>query len=396
MTFRKNVLASALAVAVGSVVAGNAVAANPQRLVVNLTGGADAAAIAAQLEAAPGVEVVRVFDDFNAISVRVDADVADPSLASLAGIKSYELDAPRKVLADSYEDVTDGGETIPWGIQAVQAGDVSYMGGKKVCIVDTGYDLGHPDLQTVGVDGEDEGAGAWNGSADAPLHYHGTHVAGTIAAIDDDDGVVGVVGDGTLDLHIVRVFDEGGGFVYASDLAGAMLDCAAAGSDIISMSLGSVVESRVERQVTHKLDRQGVLLIAAAGNDGNATFSYPASYDSVVSVAAVDNDLVHAGFSQRNAAVQLAGPGVDTVSTVPRSEGFLYGIASGTSMATPHVAGVAALVWSNVPSCSNHELLEALDASARDLGTAGWDYRYGYGLVQARAAVDYLAANPCN
>ena len=389
MTSRKNLIVGVLAVALTA--AGTASAADSHRLVLGVRGSTTPAALAARLAAEPGVEVIRVFDEFGSVAVRIDADTVNRALADLPQIASIELDAPRKLLADSYEDVVVNGETVPWGIQAVQAGELAYMGGSKVCIVDTGYALGHPDLQTTGVDGQDRGAGAWDGS-EGPLHYHGTHVAGTIAGIGNNGkGVVGVVGDGTLGLHIVRVFDEDGGFVYASDLAGAMLDCAAAGSNIISMSLGSPVESRLERQVTHRLDRQGVLLVAAAGNDGNATFSYPASYDSVLSVAAIDNVLEQASFSQRNAQVDLAGPGVDTLSTVTSG----YGYASGTSMATPHVAAVAALVWSHAPNCRSGDIRDALAATARDLGTPGWDYRYGAGLVQARDAVDYLAAKRC-
>lgn len=390
MEFRKkHLIAGMLAVALGS--AGTAVAADGHRLVINVRPDTAPAALAAQLAAQPGVEVIRVFDAFNSIAVRVDPETVDHGLASLPQIASIELDAPREMLADSYDDTLVDGETIPWGIQAVQAGDVAYMGGQKVCIVDTGYALGHPDLQTTGVDGQDGGAGPWDGSGGS-LHSHGTHVAGTIAAVGNNGkGVVGVVGDGTLGLHIVRVFDADGGFVYASDLAGAMLDCASAGSTVISMSLGSAVESRLERQVVRRLDRQGVLLVAAAGNSANATFSYPASYDSVMSVAAIDSRLQQASFSQRNIQVDIAGPGVDTLSTVPGG----YGYASGTSMATPHVAGVAALVWSHAPHCRSGALRNALEATARDLGAAGWDYRYGAGLVQARAAVDYLAASPC-
>jgi serine protease len=180
-----------------------------------------------------------------------------------------------------------------------------------------------------------------------------------------------------------------------------MEDCAAAGANVVNMSLGGDFSSRVEQRVAHKLDKKGVLLVAAAGNGGSiggleekgdyATFSYPASYDSVMSIAAYDSNLERAYFSQYTSQVELAGPGVSVLSTVPGG----YGTSSGTSMATPHVVGVAALVWSNHKQCSNREIRAALKQSAHDLGTPGYDYFSGWGLVQAQDAMDYLAAHPC-
>jgi serine protease len=119
-----------------------------------------------------------------------------------------------------------------------------------------------------------------------------------------------------------------------------------------------------------------------------------------MSVAAVDNTLTHADFSQRNVAVDIAAPGVAIASTMPRGTDVGgvpsdYGSISGTSMASPHVAGVAALVWSNAPQCSSTEIGAALKASALDLGTPGWDYKYGSGEVRAKAALEYINAKGC-
>ena len=400
----KTLLSTSIALCLG--LSANA-AAEPHRVVVDLKQGVDVEALIAKLEA-NGVLVTQFLPDLNALAVEVDTDLVSNyrELAALPEIAGYELDVPRT--RQDYGNIIVNNEIVPWGIQAVDLGGLVTKPGQKVCIIDTGYDLGHPDLQTTRVTGDSEGAGAWdNSDPDNKVHFHGTHVAGTIAALGgNQQGVVGVNANGALDLHIVRVFEKGGGFVYASDLAGAMLDCAAAGSNIISMSLGGALESRVERQTVQKLTTQGVLVFAAAGNSSNASFSYPASYEPVVSVAAIDKTLAHAGFSQRNVAVDIAGPGVDVASTVPRGTEIKnaagevtgttdYGTASGTSMATPHVAGVAALVWSNAPGCSNKNIEQALKATAIDLGTPGWDYKFGAGAVQARAALDYLQANGC-
>jgi serine protease len=409
MKIKISLLAAALGAGL-AVTAAPAGAANLQRFLVDLDPGSDATVVTDTLTA-HGIEVVRVFDDATVgatLAVNVDLDNL-PDLAALRAqlpqVAGYRIDVERRtmVIPTPIEDVEVDGETVPWGIQAVDSLGVPFGGDRKVCIIDTGYQLGHPDLQAIGVDGEDEGAGAWDGSDGGDLHYHGTHVAGTIAALGGNgQGVVGVVADGGLELHIVRLFDSGGGFVYASDLAGAMQDCGDAGTDVISMSLGGDYSSRLEERVAERLNKKGVLLVAAAGNGGSigglepkgdyATFSYPASYDAVMSIAAYDNNLERASFSQYTSQVELAGPGVNVLSTVIDG----YGTASGTSMATPHVSGVAALVWSNHKQCSNHQIRNALKKSAYDLGSPGYDYYSGWGLVQAQAAMDYLAANPCS
>ena len=340
----------------------------------------------AAIEAAGG-EVKRQLDADNSVAAVVNADMFR-QLQAKGVMKSAEIDAVRQVIPSAVSPM-EFQDIAPYGLAMVQADQLNYAGGIKVCVVDTGYDLGHPDLPSTTVTGDDEGAGPWYEDG----HGHGTHVAGTIAAIDGNGGVTGVLGSGMAELHIVRVFDEEGGFVYASDLAGAVADCANAGAKVVSMSLGGAFSSKVEARAFARLERAGVLAIAAAGNDGNATHSYPASYDSVVSVAAVDKDMQHAEFSQRTSQIELAAPGVDTYSTFP---GGGNAWMSGTSMATPHVSGVAALVWSHFPHCNNYEIRNALSASARDLGDAGYDYKYGNGLVQAKAAYDHLMANSCN
>ncbi|MEO2278900.1 S8 family peptidase [Pseudoalteromonas pernae] len=338
------------------------------------------------IEAAGG-QVMQELDNDNAIAAVINLDVYNTVKGNKA-IKSLELD-PIRNMGPEAATPADFQDYVPYGIDMVQAGELSYLGGIKVCIVDTGYDLGHKDLPSSNVTGDDEGAGPWYMDG----HGHGTHVAGTIAGIDGNGGVTGVLGSGMADLHIVRVFNDDGGFVYASDLAGAVSDCADAGAKVVSMSLGGAFSTKVEQRAFARLERAGVLAIAAAGNDGNATHSYPASYDSVVSVAAVDDQMNHADFSQRTSQVELAAPGVDVISTYP---GDLYASMSGTSMATPHVSGVAALVWSHFPQCNNYEIRNALSASAMDLGDTGYDYKYGNGLVQAKAAYDLLMEQGCD
>lgn len=277
-------------------------------------------------------------------------------------------------------------QSTPYGINMVEALQVPEAGGSmKVCITDTGYDINHEDLISSGVTGDNNSTtGYWGSDGNG----HGTHVAGTISALDNGDGVIGVNRNGSLDLHIVKVFGNNGSWGYGSDLVLAINQCVNSGAKVISMSLGGGGSSNTERNAFASALNNGVLSIAAAGNGGNTSFSYPASYDEVVSVAAVNSSGSLASFSQRNSQVEISGPGVSVNSTWT---GGGYRSISGTSMATPHVSGVAALVWRHYPQCSATQIRSALNATAEDRGSSGRDNSYGWGIVKAKAAYDYLA-----
>jgi serine protease len=322
-------------------------------------------------------------------------------LQASGNIEFVERDPIRQLLLPTAaSDVALQAETVPYGITMVQATQVSdsTSNTRKVCITDTGYDGAHQDLRPrtgMNIAGHDnDGNGNDTGNWYQDGFGHGTHVAGTIAGIGGNGlGVVGVNPSNTLGLHIVKVFDDAGEWAYGSDMIAAVEQCVAAGANVISMSLGGPENSAAEEAAFDDAYAAGVLSIAAAGNDGTTGLSYPASYRSVMSVAAIDSSKRRASFSQRNSQVEIAAPGVGVQSTLP---GNKYEAWSGTSMATPHVAGVAALVWGHFNGCTAPEIRSALNASAEDLGTAGRDNNFGYGLVRAKAAVDYLTANPCD
>jgi subtilisin family serine protease len=282
-------------------------------------------------------------------------------------------------------------QTVPYGIPLVQADQVwaSATGAnRKVCVIDSGLWVGHEDLQTSGVTGYPTG---WNTDACG----HGTHVTGTIAALNNTRGVVGVLPNG-VSLHVVKVFGDNCSWTYSSTLIDAANRCRDAGANVISMSLGGSFKSSTEERAFADLYRQGLLSVAAAGNGGNTRYSYPASYTEVISVGAIDANKKLASFSQRNDQVELVAPGVAVLSTVPWSGGQYpasgYESWNGTSMATPHVSAVVALIWSYDTSWTHVQIREALQKTAEDLGTAGRDNSYGHGLVRARAALDYLEA----
>jgi len=191
-------------------------------------------------------------------------------------------------------------------------------------------------------------------------------------------------------LHIVRVFGDDGDWAWSSSLIQAVQACVDAGSNIVSMSLGGGGYTSTEDTAYQTMLDNNVLLVAAAGNSGSAAYSYPASYNAIMSVAAVDRFGNKAGFSQYNDQVEIAAPGVAVKSTIVGGD---YDSWSGTSMATPHVAGVAALIWSHDPTKSATEVRNALTATARKRdGTIGRDDEYGHGIVQAAAAKLYLVS----
>jgi len=281
-------------------------------------------------------------------------------------------------------------EQVPYGINQVKAFAVpdGNISNRKVCIIDSGYDATHPDLPSAAtgstIAGTGDGQLQWSKDGDG----HGTHVAGTIAAVANNQGVVGVIRSGKLNFHIVRVFNDNRGFMWASSLVEAVEACVDAGANVVNMSLGGGGFSVFERNAYKRiLEQDDVLIVAAAGNDGSTQLSYPASYDAVMSVAAVDSNKNLASFSQRNSQVEIAAPGVNILSTLPGNGYVRY---SGTSMATPHVTGVAALIWSNFPDANAQEIRAALQNSAEDLGSPGRDNDYGFGMVRADRAYALL------
>jgi subtilisin family serine protease len=206
------------------------------------------------------------------------------------------------------------GQEVPYGIEMVKAQEVWERFGARganvrVCVLDTGLYSSHDDFNSDKITGYDgsEAVTPWNNDGEG----HGTHVTGTIAAADNTRGVVGVAPD--AEIYTVRVFDSDGNF-YGSDIIAAAEACQTAGANVISMSLGGSGSSDFERQTLERLFADGIISVAAAGNSGDTDFSYPASYDTVLSVAAVDSNRNLASFSTRNDQVDVAAPGTNGLS----------------------------------------------------------------------------------
>jgi len=232
----------------------------------------------------------------------------------------------RKAHVDEVDEVAEivkgalSPQTIPYGINLTQAFSLSdsNAANRKLCIIDSGYDFNHEDLSNSKTKVTGSPAG-W----DTDKCYHGTHVAGTISALNNNVGVMGVMSRGAVNLHIVKVFADTCAWNYASGLIAAAQNCQSASSNTISMSLGGATSSATEQTGFQNLYNAGLLSIAAAGNAGTSAFSYPASYASVVSIAAVDSTSTVASFSQFNNQVEWAAPGVAVLSTVGMGGGDL-------------------------------------------------------------------------
>lgn len=262
--------------------------------------------------------------------------------------------------------------------------------GVTVAVVDTGVDTAHPDLAANLVPGVDV-IGSRVSSIMSDPNGHGTHVSGTIAAVTDN--AIGVAGVAPLaKVMPVRVLDADGSG-YTSDVAEGIAYAADHGAGVVNLSLGGSSDDPVLRQAVTYAQSRDVLVVAAAGNSrtsGNAT-NYPAAIPSVTAVAATASTNVDASFSNFGSYVDIAAPGVSIRSTIPDSS---YASWSGTSMATPHVAAVAALVRSQQPALDQGQLGALLTSTATDLKTTGWDPYTGFGLVNPVAALAIAQPTP--
>ena len=268
----------------------------------------------------------------------------------------------------------------PEGWDAAGLGGFPASGGVKIGIVDTGIDQTHPELSGKTVDCGAAFAGMVTSGACTDDNMHGTHVAGTIAAkANNGTGVAGVAFNSSL--SICKALYTAAGTGLTSDVANCITWVHGKGAKVISMSLGGGDSTTLHQAVQGAWENGGAngsVLVAAAGNDGDSTVNYPAGYAEVVSVAATDQNDARASFSNTNPDVEIAGPGVDVLSTIP---GGQYAELSGTSMATPHVSGVTGVLWQLFPGSTASSIRSRLDAAVDDLGPAGRDATFGFGRV---------------
>lgn len=268
-----------------------------------------------------------------------------------------------------------------WGLDRIRTFEAWEHGrgaGAVVAVLDTGVQDGGPD----GIHGLRDGNDMVYGQSMYDTHGHGTHVSGTIAQNTDNGvGAAGVAPEVAI-LPVKVLGDSGSGSLY--DIASGITWATDAGADVINMSLGWSGYSQTAQDAVRYANDNGVVLVAASGNDYANQISYPAAYDEVIAVGALSTNDGLASFSNEGQGQELVAPGVSILQEVPS---WYYSSWNGTSMASPHVAAVAALVVAQ-GIADPAVVREILQQSAEDLGSTGYDTRYGYGVVDAAAAVD--------
>lgn len=279
--------------------------------------------------------------------------------------------------------LTGGTQVLPWGVDRIDAELVHPTNngtGVKVAMLDTGIDLSHPDLAVAG--NVTFVSGTTNGTDD---NGHGTMTAGVVAALDNDFGVVGVAPGAAL--YAVKVLNSGGSGLMDVILSGIQwaLDN---NMQVINMSFGSSMSfpSTIEDALNNAYNA-GIVIVAGAGNGGSAGGSgnniwNPARYNSVIAVGGTDETDARDSSSSTGYKLEVMAPGVNIYST---AVGGGYTYLTGTSIASPHAAGVAALLIKSGIT-NNVDVRHRLRDSAQDLGAAGWDSQYGKGLINANSA----------
>lgn len=280
-------------------------------------------------------------------------------------------------------------------LKVTDAWEITMGEGVVVAVVDTGVSAGDDGFHKLlpGWDFVDNDADA------SDLQMHGTHVAGTIGqAVNNGKGVVGVAPK--VSILPVRVLDANGSGTN-TNVANGIVWAADHGANVINLSLGSSVESEVVSDACAYAYEKGVTIVAATGNDGfTSAISFPAAAPGTIAVGSVDAKKGIAFYSNQGQQIDLVAPGGDTGAdtngdgfgdgvlqqTILPGGGFDYQFLQGTSMATPHVAGVAALLYAKGVRDPD-AMLQALTSTADDLGKPGWDTTFGHGLVNPVAAL---------
>jgi len=322
--------------------------------------------------------IKRFENSFKADVVERMTEAEAALLAANPNVLRVETDAVATIQA---HNVTIQAQTLPWGISKIKADQVWPSGNTadpvKVGVIDTGISLSHPDLAN-NIKGSYNAINRRKSANDD--NGHGSHVAGIIAALNNTSGVVGAAP--AANLYAIKVLNAAGSG-YLSDVIEGIDWAISKNIKVINMSLGCDCNIQSLHDAVIRAKNAGVVVVAAAGNSATNPVIYPAAYPEAIAVSATDSSDQLASWSARGPEIDLSAPGVSIYSTY---KGTGYATLSGTSMASPHVAGSAALVLFKNPGFTPDQVLAALESTATDLGDAGFDNLFGFGLVNAFAA----------
>ncbi|QPC47565.1 S8 family peptidase [Mangrovibacillus cuniculi] len=325
-----------------------------------------------------GIKVIHEFDSISVATAEVTAE-QKVTLENDAFIKWIEEDTTVQLTAQQ----KDWGYTVVQSQHNVDKGKRYTGAGVKVGVIDTGINKNHPDLKIAGGISFIEGVNSY----DDP-NGHGTHVAGIIAALDNTIGVVGIAPD--VELFAIRSLASNG-YGNQSDIVAGVDWAIKQGLDIINLSVTTSQGSSALREIIEKAYEQGMIVVAASGNSSsslpsNTEVLYPARYPEVIAVGSIGRDQSRSVFSYFGENLEFVAPGDGIYSTTQDSltdKNDDYGYSTGTSMASPFLAATAALYKEAYPELSNKEIRALMRKNAYDLGPAGKDREYGFGLVKA-------------
>ncbi|RDI40165.1 S8 family peptidase [Falsibacillus pallidus] len=264
--------------------------------------------------------------------------------------------------------------------------DAQKLAGKNkviVAVVDQGVDPSHPDIKNLM-----PSYNAVNPMNQAMPDFHGTHVAGIIGAAKDN-GIGGYGINPNVEILPIDVFNRGWG-AYDFAIAQGILAAVKKGADVINLSLGGPMTSPIIEEAVQTALSKNVIVVAAAGNTGDDSISYPAAYEGVISVGAINKKKKLADFSSYGPSVDVVAPGEDIYSTLYDYEKkSTFANMSGTSMATPVVTGLVSLMLTKNPKLTPAQVEYILEHTADDLGDKGFDVKYGNGLINPVKAMKY-------
>jgi subtilisin family serine protease len=355
---------------------------NVVRKIIVLKKGASQSSVA-DLVGKRGGQVNEQYTLINAMSIFLPENASDKAIEAI--LKHSDVERIDDDVIVSAPPIIDGkpskptpppsSEILPWGVDRIDAEQISGGGiGSvviKVGILDTGIDLNHPDLSANIAGGINIISPTKTPEDD---NGHGTHVAGTIAAVDNEIGVIGV--SPHVALYAVKVLDRRGSG-YLSNIISGLQWCVNNGIKVINMSLSATSDVQSFHDAIQATYNAGIVIVCAAGNSSSSV-EYPAKYAETIAVSATDATDAFASFSNRGPEIDLAAPGVNVYSTY-KDDSYKY--LSGTSMACPHVAAVAALVLTKYSTLTPSQVKSHIKATAENIGLPT-NYQ-GAGLVDA-------------
>lgn len=373
---------------------------------------------------ARGGQIVDSIKNLDAFVIKVPAHTEEKFISSISKNPNIKY-AERDTVVNALYTPNDPLFNIQWGMQRIGMESVwdvnpNLGAGIIVAVVDTGIYYDHPDFAgtiirtDIGYDFVDDDTNTRPTAVclipgvGKSAESHSTFVSGIIAATKDNSlGVSGVAPVDILPIRVLGTCGSGSG----SDVAAGIIYAADNGADVINLSLGSPVATQIELDAVNYAYTAGVVIVAAAGNDGNNLISYPAGYENVISVSATAQDDTLASYSQFGNTIELSAPGgtsgtcstsgtpyIVSTGVVPKgnSVDLTYTCGTGTSFAAPHVSGVAALIKASIPGITNDGIRQHLQDNAEDLGAPGRDDLFGYGLVNAMSVLDSFEEPPPN